>query len=448
MKLHWQILVALGLGIKRNWHIFLALIGGIVFGLAFPFQAGEPTAFHDFFFFIGQAFIRLIQMVVIPLVVSAIIVGIASMGDSKQLGKIGLKMVLYYTLITSIAVIIGLSLASIIKPGEQLRPLVNKQEATVVQEKVAQIEHNKSNITNLILNILPGKSLADDNSNDAADTRLVQILISVVIFGCAFAFIGEINRPVVAFFESVFAATMKVTDWLMVVAMPGIFALTFYAVAKSGFEPLKELWVYVVVVLLGLMIQLFVTYPLMLKFFGKIKASTLYQAIAEAMMVAFGTASSSATLPVTIACCERRAGISSRICSFVLPLGATMNMDGTALFQAIAVMVIAQAYDVHLTPLTVILIGILAVVASSACAGIPSSGLITLALIVEGSLGISIEKVAAVYVLIFAIDRILDMFRTLVNVTSDTVIASIIAESEGELDYDLLGNQEVWKEVV
>lgn len=448
MKLHWQILVALGLGVKRNWHIFLALIGGVIFGLMFPFQAGEPTPFHDFFFLIGQGFIRLIQMVVIPLVVSAIIVGIASMGDSKQLGKIGLKMVLYYTLITVIAVGIGLSLAFIIKPGRVLQPLINKQEVAAVQEKVAQVNHSNSNVSNLILNMLPGSVMSSSDSNSPQETRLVQIIIAVIIFGCAFAFIGDINRPVVSFFESVFAATMKVTDWLMVVAMPGIFSLTFYAVAKGGFEPIKELWIYAATVIIGLMIQLFIIYPFILKIFSKINVSALYQAVAEAMMVAFGTASSSATLPVTIACCERRAGISSRICSFVLPLGATMNMDGTALFQSLAVVCIAQAYNVHLSLLTILLIAVLSIVASSASAGIPSAGLITLALIVKGSLGLSIEQVAPVYVLIFAIDRIIDMFRTLVNVTSDTVVASIIAGSEGELDYDLLGNQEVWKEVV
>jgi len=448
MKLHWQILVALGLGIKRNWHIFLALIGGVVAGILFPFQAGEPTAFHDFMFLIGQGFIRLIQMVVVPLVVSAIIVGIASMGDSKQLGKIGLKMVLYYTCITVTAVVIGLALAFIIKPGNDLRPLIKPQEAVIVQAKAAQNEVNKSSISTLVLNMLPGSSLTNSDASGQSETKLVQIIIAVIIFGCAFAFIGDINRPVVSFFESVFAATMKVTDWLMVVAMPGIFSLTFYAVAKGGFEPIKELWVYVVAVLLGLAIQLFVTYPVMLKLFSKIKVTALFSAVAESMMVAFGTASSSATLPVTIACCERRAGISSKICSFVLPLGATMNMDGTALFQSLAVVCIAQAYDVHMSILTVILIAVLSIIASSASAGIPSAGLITLALIIKGSLGLSIEQVASIYVLIFAIDRILDMFRTVVNVTSDTVVASIIASSEGELDYDLLGNQEVWKEVV
>lgn len=448
MKLHWQILVALGLGVKRNWHIFLALIGGVIFGLIFPFQAGEPTPFHDFFYLIGQGFIRLIQMVVIPLVVSAILVGIASMGDSKQLGKIGLKMVVYYTLITVIAVAIGLTLAFVIKPGQALQPHISKQEAAAVQEKVDQVNASNSNVSSLILNMLPGSVMSSSDQNGPQETRLVQIIIAVIIFGCAFAFIGDINRPVVSFFESVFAATMKVTDWLMVVAMPGIFSLTFYSVAKSGFDTIRELWIYVAAVILGLIIQLFITYPAMLKIFSKINVSALYQAVAEAMMVAFGTASSSATLPVTIACCERRAGISSRICSFVLPLGATMNMDGTALFQSLAVVCIAQAYNVHLSVLTVLLIGVLAIVASSASAGIPSAGLITLALIVKGSLGLSIEQVAPIYVLIFAIDRIIDMFRTVVNVTSDTVVASIIASSEGELDYDLLGNQEVWKEVV
>lgn len=241
---------------------------------------------------------------------------------------------------------------------------------------------------------------------------------------------------------------MKVTDWIMVIATPGIFSLTAYYVAKAGFGTIKDLWLYASVILLGLAIQLLVVYPLIIKLFSKIKVTSLYQAITEAMMVAFGTASSSATLPITIACCERKAGISSKICSFVLPLGATMNMDGTALFQSVAVIFIAQAYDIHLTPLMIVLIGLLAMIASSASAGIPSAGLITMALIVQGSMKLSVEEVGQVYVLIFAIDRVLDMFRTLINVTSDTVVASLVAAGEGELDYDLLKNQEVWKEVV
>lgn len=451
MKLHWHILVAIGFGIKRNWHIFLALLGGIAVGLLYPFQAGEATTFHEVLLFIGQAFIKLIQMIVVPLVVSAIIVGIASLGDSRQVGKIGLKMVAYYALITLIAVTIGISLALIFQPGKGFTPKIDAKQSQLVHEKVEHLKENTSkiNIPALILSMLPGNAVDPDvKAEDQPDTIIFQALIALIIFGCAFASIGEVNRPVVSFFESVFAATMKVTDWIMIIATPGIFSLTAYYVGKAGFDTIKDLWLYASIILLGLFIQLFITYPLIIKLFSKIKVTSLYQAVTEAMMVAFGTASSSATLPITIACCERRAGISSKICSFVLPLGATMNMDGTALFQSIAVIFIAQAYDITLTPMMIVLIGILAMVASSTSAGIPSAGLITLALIVQGSLKLSVEEVGQAYVMIFAIDRVLDMFRTLVNVTSDTVVASLVAASEGELDYDFLKNQEVWKEVV
>jgi len=449
MKLHWQILVAIGLGIKRNWHIFLALIGGVLVGLIYPFQHGDPTPFHDALYFIGEVFIRLIQMIVIPLVVSAIIVGIASLGDSRQLGKIGLKMIGYYALITVIAVIIGITLALLLQPGKGMRAKIDTQQSNLVQDKVEIIKENTANIPSLILNMIPGSPLTDDDTpNKDMEATMVQILIGVIIFGAAFASIGEVNRPVVSFFESVFAATMKVTDWIMVIATPGIFSLTAYSVAKTGLSTVQELWVYVSVILLGLALQFFVTYPLIIKLFSKIKFTALYQAVTEAMMVAFGTASSSATLPVTIACCERRAGISSKICSFVLPLGATMNMDGTALFQSVAVIFIAQAYDLTLTPLMLVIIGLLAIVASSTSAGIPSAGIITTALILQGGLKLSVEEVGQAYVLLFAFDRIVDMFRTLVNVTSDAVVAGVIASNEGELDYDLLENNEVWKEVV
>ncbi len=449
MKLHWQILVAIGLGIKRNWHIFLALIGGLIVGVVFPFQYGEPTTFHDTLYFVGQAFIKLIQMIVIPLVVSAIIVGIASLGDSRQIGKIGLKMVGYYGLITVIAVIIGISLALLVSPGKGMKHKIDAQQSNLIQEKVEIIKNNTSNVSNLILNMIPSSPLADENApQNSMETTMVQVLIAVIIFGAAFASIGEVNRPVVSFFESAFAATMKVTDWIMIIATPGIFSLTAYTVAKTGIGTVKDLWVYASVILLGLALQFFVTYPLIIKLFSKVKFISLYQAITEAMMVAFGTASSSATLPVTIACCERRAGISSRICSFVLPLGATMNMDGTALFQSVGVIFIAQAYDITLTPYLILLIGIFAIIASSTSAGIPSAGVITLALILQGSLKLSVEEVGQAYVLLFAFDRLVDMFRTVVNVTSDAVVAAVIASNENELDQELLENNEVWKEVV
>lgn len=443
MKLHWQILVALGLGVKRNWHILFALFAGAALG-SFLFSAtgGTKDIILGILNFVGQLFINSIQMVVIPLVVSAIIVGIASLGDSKQLGKIGLKMVIYYSLITITAVGIGSSLATTIRPGHNMQYFINHKQATEVQEKILNVKHDKANLMQLTLNMIPKNPI-----EAFAKGELIPILVFVIIFGCALAMIGDINRPVVSFFESIFAATMKVTDWIMILATPGIFALTSYTIAKSGFGVFSHMYPYILTLMLGLMIQMFITYPVLLRVFSKVSFVSLYKAVAESMMVAFGTASSSATLPVTIACCERRAGISSKICSFVLPLGATMNMDGTAMFQTIAVIFIAQSYGVELTPFILLQICFFAIIASSASAGIPSAGLITMSLIFS-SLGLTSEQIIQGLGLIFAVDRILDMFRTLVNVTSDTVVASIIASNEGELDYDLLGNKEVWKEVV
>ena len=200
------------------------------------------------------------------------------------------------------------------------------------------------------------------------------------------------------------------------------------------------------VLLIGFSIQLFIVYPIFLKIFSKVPVLMLYAAIAEAMMVAFGTASSSATLPLTIACCEKR-GISHKVSSFVLPLGATLNMDGTALLQVVAVMFLAQAYGVALTPLLIIQIALLAIVASSTSAGIPGAGLITIALILNG-LGLSPEQLVAGFAFLFTIERITDMMRTLINVTSDAVVAAAIADNENEINYDLLTNPSSYNEII
>lgn len=445
MKLHWQILVALGLGAKRNWHIFIALILGVLVGAFFPIlDTAHLSPLHKGLWLVGQVFIRLIQMVVIPLVVSAIIVGIASLGDSKQLGKIGLKMVGYYMIITVTAVLIGGILATLFHPGSHASTLINPDVAQVVKAKFEAFHPSELQLAKFYLNFIPSNPFA---ALASPDLQLIPVLLFVIIFGSALALIGEINRPVVSFFESVFAATMKVTDWIMVLAAPGIFALTAYTVAKAGPGLFEKLSIYMATLGIGLAIQLFITYPVMLKAFSKVKFISLVKAVAEAMMVGFGTASSSATLPVTIACCERRAGISNKICSFVLPLGATMNMDATAMFQTIAVIFLTQAYGIELGIGKVILVALLAIVASSTAAGIPSGGWITLALILSG-IGLSTEQVGQGFAIIFVVDRILDMFRTMINVTSDTVVAAIIADNEGELDHELLGNQEVWKDVV
>ncbi len=436
-----QIFVALGLGIKRNWHIFTGIILGIVFGiLMHTFETPYNGHILQCLVFVGQVFIRLIQMVVIPLVVSAIIIGVTSIGDNRQLGKFGKKMVIYYGIITSIAVTIGATLALIFKPGLGAAAYITENAAHSAQELVQHAMIQQGNILNLILDFLPRNPFAS-----FATGNMVSIIVFVLLFAIALAKVGDINRPIVSFFESVFAATMKVTDWIMILAAPGVFALTASVVASFGLDIFVSISKYLLVLFLGFSIMLFVVYPIFLKVFSKVSAAMLYSAVAEALMVAFGTASSSATLPLTIACCEKR-GISHKIASFVLPLGATLNFDGTALLQTVAVIFLTQAYGIALTPLLVVQIALLAIVASSTCAGIPGAGLITIALILNG-MGLSPEQLVAGFAFLFTIERVTDMMRTLVNVASDTVVVATIADNENEINYDLLNNPQAYEKI-
>lgn len=434
MKLYMQVLIALGLGLKRNWHIFAGLVLGIIAGI-WLHKAPNPIVMTTLTF-IGQVFIRLIQMVVIPLVISAIVIGITSVSDSKQIGKMGSRMIFYYAIISVVAVAIGAMLALVFKPGLGAAAYITTDVATDIQAHVAStIEAQRGNLLNILLGFIPKNPL-----ESIATGEMVPIIVFAVFFSIALAKVGEINRPFVAFFESIFAATMKITDWIMCFAAPGVFALTAVAVSAFGIDIFTTISKYLGVLALGFVIQLFVVYPIFLRIFSKVPIWMLYAAIAEAMMVAFGTASSSATLPLTIACCEKR-GISHKVTSFVIPLGATLNMDGTALLQVVAVIFLAQAYGVVLTPFLIVQICLLAIVASSTCAGIPGAGLITIALVLNG-MGLSPEQLVAGFAFLFTIERITDMMRTLVNVTSDAVVAAAIADNENEINYDLLNNPE------
>ena len=440
MKFYMQVLIALGLGLKRNWHIFAGLVLGVLVGI---WLHKEPSPIlMTTLTFIGQVFIRLIQMVVIPLVISAIVIGITSVGDSKQIGKLGTKMIFYYGIITVMAVTIGAVLALMLKPGIGAAHYINIDTAIDIQAQVAAtIESQKGNLLNIILGFIPKNPLASIASGD-----MVPIIVFALIFSIALAKAGDINRPFVGFFESVFAATMKVTDWIMCFAAPGVFALTAVAVSSFGIDIFMSISKYLGVLALGFAIQFFIVYPVFLKIFSKVPVLMLYAAIAEAMMVAFGTASSSATLPLTIECKKER-GISHKVSSFVLPLGATLNMDGTAMLQTIAVIFLTQAYGVALTPFLVIQIALLAIVASSTCAGIPGAGLITIALVLNG-MGLSPEQLVAGFAFLFTIERITDMMRTLLNVTSDAVVAAAIADNENEINYDLLNNPEEYGDII
>ena len=449
MKLHMQILIALGLGIKRNGHLFFGLIAGILVGILLHGQGAgtENTApvFHwiyEALNFIGQAFIRLIQMVIIPLIFSAIIIGISSIGDNKQLGSFGKRMILYYSIISITAVVIGVTLASAIKPGVGVQHFISAQSAAETQQIVASaLEEQRGHLGEIFLNLIPANPIEALSKGE-----LIPIIIFIMIFAIALSKVGEINRPVVSFFESVFAATMKVTDGIMYLAAPGIFALTATAISSFGLSVFSSISKYFLVIFVGFGIQLFIVYPLLMKIFSKVPIRQYFTAIAEAMMVAFGTASSSATLPLVIACCEKR-GVSHKVASFVLPLGATLNFDATALFQVVAVLFLTQAYSIAIDPIMLIQICVLAIVASSTCAGIPGGGIITIALVLNG-MGLTPTQMVQGFAFLFAVDRIVDMFRTMLNITSDAVIAGMIADNENELNYDMLMSSESYKDII
>lgn len=430
MGLHMQVIIALLLGIKRNGHIFIGLILGVLVGLFFPKDSYGQV--YSILSFIAQAFINLIQMVVLPLVISAIIIGVSNIGDSKQLAKFGSKMILYYGIITVLAVLVAAVIAVVMQPGVNAQSLVNPDIIQNIQGSVTEaIQYQKENMVQIFLDLIP------KNPFEAlANGNMIPVIIFVSVFAVALTRAGEISRPLVSFFESIFAATMKVTDWIMYLAAPGIFALTATAVSSFGVEIFGVISKYAIAICLALAIQFFIIYPIMLKIFSKVPVGKLYAAISEAIMVAFGTASSSATLPLTITCCEKR-GISNRVCSFVLPLGATLNMDGTAIIQVIAVMFLAQMYGIDLSPLLLFEIAALAIVASSTSAGIPGAGMITIALILNG-IGLTPEQLVVGFSLLFTIERFVDMLRTICNVTSDAVVAAIIADNENELNYELL----------
>ena len=435
MGLHMQVIIALLLGLKRNGHIFIGLLLGVIIGWQMP-QADFPQL-YKVLNFVGEGFINIIQMVVLPLVISAIIIGISNIGDSKQLTKFGSKMLLYYGIITIAAVSIASAVAILLHPGVGAKELVNQSIIQNIQGYVANaIEYQRENLANIFMDIIPKNPFAS-----LASGNMIPVILFTTIFAIALTRAGEISRPLISLFESIFAATMKVTDWIMYLAAPGVFALTASAVGSFGIDVFSNISKYILAFYIAIAIQFFVVYPLMLKAFSKVPAGKLFGAISEAIMVAFGTASSSATLPLTITCCEKR-GISNRVCSFVLPLGATLNMDGTAIMQTIAVIFLTQMYGIELTPLLIVEIAFLAIIASSTSAGIPGAGLITIALILNG-IGLTPEQLVIGFSLLFTLERFIDMFRTICNVTSDAVVAAIIADNENELDYELLCGKQV-----
>jgi proton glutamate symport protein len=417
MQLYTKILIGLVLG------VVIGLVANVL-GLEW-LQTGlgwiEP---------IGTAFIRLITMVVVPLVAASLLIGTASLGDLRKLGRIGGKTVGYYLTTTAIAVTIGIVLSNVIQPGGRIDPETRDTLSAAFAEQAGEsiaLAAEKPPVVETLLNMIPRNPV-----QAAAEMDLLPLIVFTILFGAALTLVEEDRKnAVLRFAEGVNDAVMVLIDWIMKLAPYAVFALIAAVVARFGLDLLQSLLIYTLTVAAGLLIHALGTYGLVVRFLVKMNPATFFRRIVNAQVVAFSTSSSNATLPVTMETAEEEVGISPEVSSFVLPLGATINMDGTAMYQAIATMFIAQIYGVGLGIGEQLTIVLTATLASIGAAGVPSAGIIILILVLN-SVGLGGHAAAGI-ALILGVDRILDMLRTSVNVTGDLTAASFVAVTEGEV---------------
>lgn len=415
LPLHWQILAALALAVLAG---MLAGETAAIFGITFV----------QIFEFVGALFMNALKMLIVPLIVSSIITGVAGIGRSRDFGRLGGRTVSYYFVTSLIAILIGLALVNAIEPGridgEPVRDQVGlSADGDAVSEKLEG--RGAGDLAKVFLQMIPANIVAA-----AAEGQMLGLIFFSLLFGYFLSHIERVHAdPVYGFWKGVFEIMLRITDLVMKFAPVGVFALVAKVVATTGLQAFEPLLLFVVTVLAGLAVHFLIVLPALLLVVARVNPLRHYRAMAPALLTAFSTASSSATLPVTLDCIERRAGVSNRTSSFVLPLGATVNMDGTGLYECVAAMFIAQAYGVELSIAQQFMVVSLALLTSVGVAGIPAASLVAIAIILS-AVGLPVEAVA----LILAVDRPLDMCRTAVNVYSDSVCAVIVARLEGEKD--------------
>jgi Na+/H+-dicarboxylate symporter len=414
-----------------HWKILIGMVLGLLFGFLMK-NLEQKGIVVDWIKPFGTIFINLLKMIAVPLIVVSLIVGLADLKDISKLSKLGSRTVLFYLCSTVIAVTIGLGLANLIKPGsyineESRESLLENFSVDASQKIELAVKAKDSGPLQPLIDIVPDnffKALSDNGS-------MLQVIFFVILIGIGLILIEEKkSKPVVDFFKGLNDVIMKIIDIIMLFSPYGVFALMAALMVEiPDFSTLGALGIYGLTVLLGLFIMAFVFYPTLLMIFAKVNPITFFKAIAPAQLLAFSTSSSAATLPVTMECVTENLGVDEEVSSFVLPLGATVNMDGTSLYQAVAAIFIAQAMLPDPLDLqTQLMIVVTATLASIGSAAVPSAGMVML-VIVLGQAGIPEAGLA----LIFAIDRPLDMCRTVVNVTSDSTIATIVAKSVGKL---------------
>ena len=420
------------LNLKLHWQILLALVLAVIAGAFAGKTAGiAGIAFYEIFSFFGALFMNALKMIVIPLIVSSIIVGVAGIGGSDGLARMGGRTILYYATTSLFAILLGLFFVNALTPGiidgqpAQTVLGLDIEQAQIATAKVS--ERGVGDIADVFLNMVPSNIISA-----AANGKLLGLIFFAILFGY---FITKIEEAYAEaqynFWQGILEVMMKITDVVMKFAPIGVFALVAKVIAGMNGEEMLSLastlgW-FSFTVVLALATHVFVVLPLMLKYIAKVSPIRHFKAMSPALLTAFSTASSSSTLPMTMECVEKNAGVSNKTTSFVLPLGATVNMDGTALYECVAAMFIAQAYGIELSFTMQFTVVLVALLTSIGVAGIPAASLVAITIILS-VIGLPVEALG----LILAVDRILDMFRTSVNVFSDSCGAVIIARLEGE----------------
>jgi Na+/H+-dicarboxylate symporter len=420
LELHWQILIAI---------VLAGIIGGVVFN-AYETTGVQPTLFGveylAAFDYIGTIFLNALKMIIVPLITSSIIVGVAGIGSGGNLGALGGKTLLFYASTTLAAILVGLLFINVVQPG-----IVDGQPArdllaldAPIEEIAASVEgRGVGDVAEVFQRMVPPNIF-----EAAVEGQMLGLIFFSILFGYFMTHLdNEYAGPLYRFWNAVFHVMMRMTEWIMKFAPIGVFGLVAAVIAEAGYKATGPLAVFAIVVLLALGTHAFFTLPLLLRFVGKVHPLKTLSACAQPMLTAFSTASSSATLPVTIEAIEENVGVSNKISSFVLPLGATVNMNGTALYECAAAMFIAQAYGLELTFGVQFAIVAIALMTSIGVAGVPSASLVAIAIIL-GAIGLPIEAIGVLMVF----DRILDMARTSINIWGDCSCATIVARLSGE----------------
>ena len=411
--------------IGLSTQIFIALLIGALFGVVIHYwipssYIKDTVIVEGVLYVVGQGFIRLMQMLVVPLVFCSLICGSMAIGDTKTLGKVGVKTIGFYLVTTALAVCVALGSALLINPGRGL-------DMDAVQKGTVSSATEATSLVDTLLNIIPKNPIQSMANGD-----MLPIIVFALFVGIMLAKLGTRGSVVANFFSQFNDVMMEMTMAIMKVAPIGVFCLIARTFATVGFSAFAPMLKYMGNVTLALAIQCLIVYQILLFVFTRLNPLKFIKKFLPVMGFAFSTATSNATIPMSIDTLSKKMGVSKQISSFTIPLGATINMDGTSIMQGVAVVFIAQAYGIPLTMGNLATVVVTATLASIGTAGVPSVGLVTLAMVLN-SVGLPTEGIA----LIMGIDRILDMIRTAVNITGDAVCTTIVCHQEGSLNREV-----------